>query len=68
MLYGAASSSGIGIDPFGALALTGRYPGTAANRENRIDLASLPPGDWVISIDLGFADGSGIGLIRVHAQ
>ncbi|MFN8629777.1 MAG: hypothetical protein U0838_05455 [Chloroflexota bacterium] len=39
----------------------------ASNRENRIDLASLPSGYYVLDVNLGFGDtGGGAGLIRVH--
>jgi len=39
---------------------------TTKNRENRIDIAGLPSGDWMVEVDLTFVNGSASGVIRVH--
>jgi hypothetical protein len=39
---------------------------TTKNRENRIDLAGLPSGDWVLEVTLTFKDGDATGVVRVH--
>jgi hypothetical protein len=69
ILYGTPRAGGLGIDSVGALALRGDYFATTDRTpENRIDLQSLPPGDWVLEITLDFENGSGVGLLRVHAS
>lgn len=68
VLYGTPGAGGTGVDPLGALAFDGGSVTTVIDHENRIDLASLPPGDWVLQIELGFDKGHGTALLRVHAS
>lgn len=64
VIYGRPVTDGaVGIDPIGLLAIQST---DKANRENRIDLGSLPSGDYVLNVHVTFANGSGDGLIRVR--
>jgi len=75
VVYGPTKTDGSpGIDPVGVLAVTPQRATTGGadqqNRENRIDLPSLPSGDWVLMVNLGFdvggRGGDAAGVIRVH--
>lgn len=67
VLYGTPGANGMGVDPVGALAIVGGAATTVPNRENRIALASLPAGDWVVQVSLNLDRGYGTSLVRVHA-
>lgn len=67
VLYGTPGADGMGVDPVGALAIVGEAATTVPNRENRIALASLPAGDWVVQVSLNLDRGYGTSLVRVHA-
>jgi hypothetical protein len=58
------------MDPAGLLAIQQPTVGStsmAGSLENRIGLASLPPGDWMLMVGLQFGTtGDGGGVMSVH--
>jgi hypothetical protein len=66
--FGAIPADGVGFDAIGSLAVQPNdEKDPAIARENRISLGDLPPGDWLVQASVGFANGGGIALFRVHA-
>ena len=67
--YGEIPADGVGFDAIGSLAVQPNdETDPAIARENRIDLGDLPPGDWLVQASVGFANGSGTALFRVHVR
>jgi hypothetical protein len=68
--YGVPADGAPGMSSVGLLAIQqpekGADNSTSKNRENRIDLARLPSGDWLIEIFISFPDGDGAAMTWVH--